>query len=81
MPNTTKLWHLLPVPILLLLSACATGLIGPGAPQPHPPTSDLCTLTAPITYDTEQDSADTVAQIEAFDAIWLSICEPAPAAP
>ena len=70
-----KLWQMLPVPILLLSSACALGSIGrePSPPAIHP--RDLCRLTVPITYDSTTDNADTVAQIEAFDAVWISLCE------
>lgn len=74
--NTMKLWQLLPVPILLLSSACALGSTAPAPMQPIR-THNLCRLTAPMTYDSVADSPETVAQVEAFNAVWLSLCEPA----
>lgn len=73
MQKQPKLWQLMPVPILLLLSACAHVLTEPvETPRPQ---ADFCTLYEPVSYDSVKDTAETVAQIEPNNAKWLVLCD------
>jgi len=65
----------MPVPILLLSSACALVGIEPVPVEPLPPKADFCTLYEPVSYDSELDTPETVAQIEPNNARWLAVCE------
>lgn len=66
---------LLLTPLLLtlpLLSACVHGLTVPDAPLP---TNDFCRLVEPISYDSVNDTPETVKQVEKLNAKWLVLCD------
>lgn len=62
----TKLW---PLPILFAMSGCAHGSTAPAV------VSDYCRIAAPIGYDSQRDTAETVAEIEAHNSEWVCVCE------
>ena len=61
-----KLWLL---PMLIALSGCVHGSTAPAV------VSDYCRIAEPISYDTERDSAETVAEIEKHNSKWVCVCE------
>ena len=76
MQKQPKLWQLMPVPILLLSSACA--LVGIEPAETPRPQADFCTLYEPVSYDSELDTPETVAQVEPNNARWLVVCDTNP---
>lgn len=54
--------------ILPVLSACATSSIGPVV-------SEYCRIAEPITFDGENDTVETVRQIEAHNSKWACVCD------
>lgn len=65
----TKLNKLWPLPILFVMSGCVHGSTAPAV------VSDYCRIAKPISYDTERDSAETVAEIEEHNSKWVCVCE------
>jgi uncharacterized protein YceK len=59
---------LLLLTILIALSGCATV-------STAPVVSDYCRIAAPISYDSANDTAETVAEIEAHNSKWVCVCE------
>jgi len=54
-----------------LLTGCsATGTTETGKAEV------MCTVTQPITYDSVQDTAETIAQVRAHNRAWTCICTP-----
>lgn len=64
-----KLKRLWPLLILSATSGCATVSTAPAV------VSDYCQIATPISYDTERDSPETVAEIEAHNSKWVCVCE------
>ena len=61
--------RLLLLTIPFVLSGCATGLTAPAV------VSDYCRIATPLPYDSEKDSSETVAEIEAHNSKWVCVCE------
>ncbi len=51
------------------LSGCVHGSTAPGV------ISDYCRIAKPISYDAQQDTAETVAEIEEHNSKWVCVCE------
>lgn len=64
-----KLKRLWPLLILPATSGCVTASTAPAV------VSDYCKIAAPISYDTERDTPETVAEIEAHNSKWVCVCE------
>jgi hypothetical protein len=57
--------------VAALLTACSTaGTTETGKAEV------ACTGFGPITYDSAQDSAETIEQIRAHNRAWVCVCEP-----
>lgn len=61
-------------PLLLCLtlsatSGCVTASTGPA------PASSYCAIASAISYDSEADTAETVAQIERHNSQYVCVCE------
>lgn len=55
--------------ILSATSGCVTASTAPVV------VSDYCRVARAITYDSTKDTPETVAQIEAHNSAWVSLCE------
>lgn len=52
-----------------------TGGCGIGLTERPAVVSDYCRIAGPIAYDTERDSTETVAAIEAHNSRYVCLCE------
>lgn len=53
---------------LLPLSGCAHVSTDPVA-------SEFCKIAEPISYDSDHDTAETIAQVETHNLRWIAVCE------
>lgn len=53
---------------LIATSGCVTASTAPVV------VSDYCRVASPISYDSAKDTPETVAQIEAHNSAWVSLC-------
>jgi hypothetical protein len=63
--------RLLPLLTLIAMSGCVTGSTAPAIA----PIDTYCAIAQPIAYDSAEDSAETVAAIEAHNSRFICICE------
>ena len=52
---------------LFALGGCATALTAP--------VNSYCAIAKPISYDTKQDTPETVAEVELHNSVFTCLCE------
>lgn len=57
------------LPILFVMSGCGLGSTDPAV------LSDYCRISKPISYDSLEDTAETIAEIEAHNSRYVCVCE------